>query len=293
MITEPGIYDAVAASRYHADPAPKPSLTKSIAHLLCTRSPAHAFAAHPQLNPDRKRVDAHKFDVGTAAHAMLLEGRDIVQVLGFDSWRTKDSQDARRAARKAGKIPLLEKDWEQVNAMVDAAVRQIAARHVSPPLLTKGKPERTLIWQDIGGVWCRARPDWLRDDYTAIDDLKTTSGSADPAQWARTRLWDIGADLQAAMYVRGVYRLTGVRPAFRLIIVETEPPYALSVISLAPDAYDLAVRKLDYALVKWQQCLESGEWPGYPTEIAYAELPGYLESQWMERTWQDDDAVMT
>jgi len=38
-----GIFE-YTADVYHADPCPKPSLSASIAHILCSQSPAHARA---------------------------------------------------------------------------------------------------------------------------------------------------------------------------------------------------------------------------------------------------------
>lgn len=277
----------LAAGDYHQDPAPEPSLNKTSAHLICTRSAAHAAAAHPRLNPDQHQADSSRFDVGIAAHAILLEGDDRTSTVHADSWRSKAAQDQRDEIRAAGRIPLLARDATSVQTMVRAVRRQLATRHDDPPLLADGKPEQTLLWRERD-VWCRARPDWLRTDHTAIDDLKTTSGSADPHQWARTRLWDIGADLQAAMYSRGVQALTGRWPLFRLIVVETEPPYALSVLSLSPSALELARRKLEHALAVWRQCLQTRSWPGYPPDLAYVELPGWLEGDWLQRTWTDE-----
>jgi PDDEXK-like domain of unknown function (DUF3799) len=285
-----GIF-ALDAKRYHADPCPEPSLSKSSAHLICSRSPKHAWLQHPRLNPDWEPVQRTHFDIGTAAHAILLEGDEtIVEIVDADSWRTNAAQEERTRIRRAGRIPLLAKDAGSVGGMVASVREQLAGRDDDPPLLTDGKPEQTLLWRDQG-VWCRARPDWLSDDRRAIDDLKTTSGSADPQQWARNRLWDIGADLQAALYCHGVRALAGIRPEFRLIVVETDPPHGLSVLTLAPSAMELAQRKLDYALATWRECLQSGDWPGYPREIAHVELPGWEESRWLERTWTEDQAA--
>jgi hypothetical protein len=50
VILTAGIHDTTAVD-YHADPCPEPSLSAHIAALLCARSPRHAWAAHPKLNP--------------------------------------------------------------------------------------------------------------------------------------------------------------------------------------------------------------------------------------------------
>jgi hypothetical protein len=277
---EPGIYSDVAEGDYHADPS-APSLSASIAKIMCNRSPLHAWERHPRLNPDYRPAEESKFDRGTAAHALLLEGSDRCAVIDADSWRTNAAKDERDAARAAGRVPLLAHEHEEACEMVEAVRRQLDALEVYPPLFTGGGPEQTLVW-DERGVRCRARLDWLRDDRQTIDDLKTTGGSADPREWARRRLWDMGADVQVAMNLRGVKALTAVEAAFRFVVVENQAPYGLSVVSLAPSALELANAKVDWALDTWRECIDTDTWPSYPTEVAYADVPPWEEMRWLE-----------
>ena len=270
---EPGIYSDVAEGDYHADCA-APSLSASIAKIMCNRSPLHAWERHPRLNPDYRPAEESKFDRGTAAHALLLEGSDRCAVIDADSWRTNAAKDERDAARAEGRVPLLAHEHEEACEMVEAIREQLYGLEVEPPLFTGGAAEQTLVW-DERGVRCRARLDWLRDDRQTIDDLKTTAGSAHPGEWSRRRMWDMGADIQARFYVRGVRALTGREPAFRFVVAETCSPYAISCVSLSPSAVALADAKIDHALELWKRCLERDEWPGYPAEVAYAEPPAW------------------
>jgi hypothetical protein len=176
---------------------------------------------------------------------------------------------------------MLVAQWDECRAMCDALRAQLAAHDADPPLFTDGAAEQTLVW-DEDGVVCRARPDWVRTDCRALDDLKTTSKSADPERYARA-LFSVGGDVQAAFYMRGVHKLTGKIPDFRWVTVETAAPYALSVIAPAPDVLELGHRKVEHAIAVWRQCLTSGEWPGYPTRICYANLPPWEEAKWLER----------
>ena len=274
----PGIY-TMPADQYHADPCPAPSLSSSIAHLLCQDSPAHARIAHPRLNPGGSADEAEHFDIGTAAHAILLEGDAAVTVIDAKDWRTNAAKDARDTARAAGKIPLLAKVWGDVQAMVAAARVQLDVHADGRAMFTAGTPEQTLLWCDEG-IWCRARVDWLRP--ANIDDYKTTSASANPEVLSRT-LFGHGWDIQAAFYLRGLKALTGAEAMFRFACQETYPPYALSVVTLGPDAMTLAEKKVIYALEHWRDCLRTNRWPGYPTRTAYATLPPWLEAAWLEK----------
>ena len=285
----PGIHDGIPAAVYHDASAmsEQPCLSAGICKLLIERSPLHAWTAHPRLNPNYRPIVSDRFDVGSVVHEMVLRGEDIAVVVeGFDDWRKKEARELRDSIRADGKIPLLAKDSENVHAM-DRAVRdRIAALDIDPPLFADGKPERTVVWEE-DGVMLKARLDWLRDDLRAVDDLKSTSATANPLQWCRRTLWTIGADLQVVMYRRAVKAVTGVVPDFRYVVVETSPPYALSVVSLAPSALEFAEAKLDRAIGLWRDCLAADSWPSYPREIAYAELPPWAESQW----WEMDAAM--
>lgn len=277
-----GILD-MPADQYHADQvADRPSLSSSIANLLCTATPLHAWTHHPKLNPDFVRTEEQKFDVGTAAHAVLLEGVNSVQVVDAADWRTKASQEARDQARAEGKVPLLAKQVKDLDAMVVAALDQLSNHGAQPELFAEGKAEQSLVWEEDGGVVCRARLDWLRDDHATIDDLKTTSRSANPEAYSRN-LFGVGGDVQAAFYIRGVERLTGQMPDFRWVVVETSPPYALSVIAPGPDILTIGRKKVEFALDVWRRCLATDTWPGYPTDVCYAELPSFEEARWLER----------
>jgi hypothetical protein len=295
LITEPGVYD-IPAAHYHADPCPEPSLSSSICKMLCLESAAHAFHAHPRLNPGASEEEAERFDIGTAAHALLLEGRTAIAIIDAKDYRTLDAKSQREAAYARGLTPLLAARWADVQAMV-ASAREQLQEHTdgAAAMFTNGQAERTLVWRD-GDVWCRARLDWLRVGSVAgvgvniadplarasIDDYKSTGATANPDAWTRSMFF-AGFDLQAAWYIRGLKALTGVEATFRFAVQETYPPYALSVIGLNPDALLLAEKKCLYALDKWREARASGKWTGYPRRTCYATLPPIHESWWLEK----------
>jgi hypothetical protein len=276
----PGIHDMTSDS-YHALATPTPALSSSIARILLASSPLHAWYAHPALNPAGVREEREAYDIGTAAHALLLEGSAArVVIVDAKDWRGKAAQEQRDAAYTEGKLPLLAAKWLDVQSMVAAARGQLAA-HERPTPLTAGQAEQTLVWQE-GDVWCKARLDWLHEGARYVDDYKTTSASANPETWCRN-VFPSGVAIQAAFYLRGVRTLLGYDAAFRFVVQETYPPYALSVVGLGPDALVLAEKKVIFALDLWRDCLARGEWPGYPTRTAYADLPPWEEASWIAR----------
>lgn len=281
----------IPAADYHADPCPEPSLSASCIKTLTTHSPAHARENHPRLNPLLVRDEDPKYDQGRAAHSLFLEGDGNVEVFIYDDWRSKAAKEARAEARAHGKTPMLGKHWDDVQAMVLALQAKLEASTLRPPLFMDGTPERTLVWQE-GDVWCRARLDWLRDDYAAIDDYKTTSASANPDAWTARTMWGIGADVQAAFYLRGLAAVSSsVSPQFRFVVQETFPPYESSVVSLSPSALALADAKVDAAIRTWRHCLTTDKWPGYQTQIAYAEPTAWMEAEWLVREGREEEAA--
>jgi hypothetical protein len=242
------------------------------------------------LNPRAVEEQDERFDIGSAAHALLLEGSSSIVVIEAKDFRTNAAKEARDQAYATGRTPLLAARWADVQAMVGCAREQLD-RHIDggAAMFRDGEPERTLIWiEQLTGdpesaVWCRARLDWLRPGVRpAIDDYKTTSASANPEAWTRS-LFFAGTDLQAAWYLRGLRVLTGIEATFRFAVQETFPPYALSVIGLAPDALMLAEKKCLYALDAWREARARGEWIGYPRRTCYATLPQAHEAWWLER----------
>ena len=160
MITAPGIYD-IPAAEYHADPCVEPSLSASVANVLLQKSPAHARLAQPRLYPGYEPEESDRFDLGTAAHALLLERDDsnIVWVAHND-WRTAAARTARIDARAQGKLPILSRYQGVLDQMVMLA-RQAVNDSPLAGIFERGKPERTLCWQDEG-IWCRAEwTGWL------------------------------------------------------------------------------------------------------------------------------------
>lgn len=280
VIYKPGIHEA-SADEYHGDPCPSPALSASIAAELVLKSPRHAWVAHPRLNPHYVREEKTIFDLGTAAHAYLLEGREAFEIIAADDWRAKDAREARDAARARGKVPLLADQASRVLAMCEAVNAQLDSFADPPRPFSGGKPERTIVWQE-GDIWCRSRLDYLHDDFLWIDDFKTTGASANPDIWTRSALYG-GPDIQAAFYLRGVKATTGKDARFRFVVAENFEPYACSVIELGPDALVIAEKKVRLAIELWTKALKEDNWPAYPTRTCYAALPPWEEARWLEK----------
>lgn len=282
---EPGIHPLPAA-QYHADPCPTPSLSNSIANILLTQSPLHARLAHPRLNPNYQPEESSRFDLGSAAHMMLLERRtDQIVIVNADDWRTKAAKEARDLARANGQTPVLARHYDLMNEMVAAAYGFIATTELSG-IFELGQAEQTVIWQE-GETWCRARPDLLSADRRIVVDYKTTE-NAEPEAFIR-QIGRMSYDLQAEWYVRGVKSVTGQEPVFVFLAQEISAPYACSLIALSNAYRAVGQSKVARALTMWMACTTSNKWPSYSTRIAYAEPRPWDLTQMEENEPNSDD----
>jgi hypothetical protein len=284
-IDKPGLYD-MPAEEYHADPAPVPSLSASIAARLLDETPLHASLAHPRLTAEPIEMESKAMDLGTAAHALVLEGRDVVIYVDAPDWRTAAAKTARDDARAAGKAPLLLKDKGQLEAM-HATLLDHLNEHGEGIFILPGKAEQALVWEE-DGTWFRSRLDWLRASLDFIADYKTTATTADPDGWQR-RLFDGGYDIQCAMNIRGLKAvraamgLPDVPVEFRFVVQEVTMPYAASVLALTPAAMAYANDRLDQAIEIWRECMATGKWPAYPTLTCYVDAPGWAQARHEDR----------
>ena len=280
-ITKPGVY-SISEAEYHADPCPEPSLSKSVGHTLLTRSPRHAWLQHPRLNPDYEPEVRATFDLGSAAHSMMLNSDAGLSVIEADDWRTKAAKAARDEAREAGLIPLLQKDYDKTALMVNAGRVQIVRHEDAGDAFKDGKPEQALVWKE-GDVWCRCLLDWLPDDPThRWYDYKTTDASAAPQDWGKRIAFDTGCDLQVAFYRRGIRAIFGIEnPAFAFVVQERKPPYALCVIELDRHTVEFADKKALEAIRRFGWCLENDFWPGYPRRTVTVDTPPWKEAEWL------------
>lgn len=282
------IFDMSAAD-YHGNTfANEPAISNSIIKTLLTQSPLHAWEKHPALNLDyRPEEPSAAFDLGTAVHSLFLENDTTgIVMLDFPDYRTKAAQEARDYARSLGQIPMLQKHWDEASAVVEAIRAGVSGIFADPRLFVGGRSEVTLVWEEDGLV-CKARPDFLHDDHSAIDDLKTSKRSSAPER-VTGRVFGMGYDIQAAWYARGLRAITGRECEFRFAFVEAWPPCAVSAYALSPAALTLANQKIDFALGLWRDCLKSNRWPGYPARLMHIEPPTYEETRMYEREYREE-----
>jgi hypothetical protein len=207
-------------------------------------------------------------------------GRPVACVEAGD-WRAKQAQETRDAIRADGAVPLLRRQYDQVQAMAAA----IAAHPVASLLLggLPGKAEQSAFWtDDATGIWCRARYDYLIDDQQSgrllIPDYKTAQ-SADPGRAARAA-YDFGYHIQAWWYADGALTL-GLADdvAFLLVFQEKDPPYLVTICQPDQEMLRAGEARARQARERYRDCTEAGAWPGHSGDVELISLPPWARNR--------------
>lgn len=285
-IDKPGLYPNMSAEVYHQDPWITPSLSSSLAKELLNRSPLHAWVASQRLNPDYEREDKGAFDLGTACHTLLMGDGPTIARLEFADRRTKAYKEAEAAARAEGKTPLLAADHDNALTMMDAVEAQLEMCG-RPNAYNRDAVDAVecSAFAVVDGTPCRARADALiypKDGRPGvIRDFKTIGGAsadASPAACSK-RIANLHYDLQAQHYVRtfeAAWEAHSGQPAkfvFELGLYETSNPYLGSFGELADEWADAAEERMAMARKRWNLCVETNTWPGYPATAVIFEPP--------------------
>ncbi|WP_246213597.1 PD-(D/E)XK nuclease-like domain-containing protein [Kitasatospora viridis] len=267
--------------QYHADPVPGGSLSSSGARKLLAPS-CPALFRHEQLHGQKPRK---VFDLGAAAHGLVLGAGPELARIDADEWRTAAVKAKVAAARERGAIPLRPAEYEQVQQMA-AALRQhpIASALFAPG---SGLPEQSLFWTDQAtGVWRRARLDWLPTPSSGrrliIPDYKTCA-SADPEAIAKSVL-TYGYHQQDPWYVDAV-RALGLgdeSTTFVFVFQEKSAPYLVNVVQLDAVSRRLGRKLNRKAISLYRDCVTADRWPGYSDGIEIVSLPAWAQKQLQE-----------
>lgn len=286
-IEQPGLYYDMTSDDYFKDCAPSPSLTQSLAKILLDKSPRHAWLASPKLNPRWEPHEDTKFNIGNAAHTMLIGRGKKLEIVEADDWRSNAAKAKRDAAHAEGYVAILSHQYGQAVAMSDAARRQLLNIDGCECMFLAGKGEVVAIAEDHG-IHLRTMMDWT-EGLTKITDFKTTDRSVAPhmvgslmasADWA----------VQAAMQERILDIINPENAGRRhhyFVAQETEEPYALTVSEMTEAEMTIGRQKVERAANIWRMCTASGFFPGYPNKILQPSSPGWAQVRWNERMLEE------
>jgi hypothetical protein len=269
---------------YFKDPCAVPSLSVSTARRLINESPAHGYLYHPRLGGNLTDV-TKAMDRGSLVDSLLLGGKGIEVIPGFDDWKKKEAQAKRDEARALGLVPCLEKEWE----IAMCAVEHIRQRLVEFGLdLADGSQQLAIEWTEKAGngaeVLCRGKLDNFSRSRALIWDLKIRDNVA-PTK-LETHMVDMAYDIQGAAYTSAIEKLYPEllgRVDFMDLFCEPNPPHCMTPMAFAGSMAELGRSKWARAVDIWEHCLRTNKWPGYVTTIYRAEAPVWAINREMEQ----------
>ena len=270
----PGLYDGIPMSEYLRIPGASNGLLRT----LRDKSPMHA--RYKMTHPDEP---TEAMRIGGATHTAVLEPDEWERryVRGVDlDLRTKAGKEAQAELEAGNPHAEILKPEAYDLALT---LREVVLAHPRARRLVEGKAERTMIWDDPEtGVRCRGRADLWSDVAPVIVDLKTTRDAAREA--FQRDIYTFGYYLQAVHYLNAASALGETRDHFVFIAIEKTPPYGVAVYDLDDDALMAGAEELRSLLMRWKQCEESGEWPGYDTRVTPISIPTWALRQVEGRT---------
>lgn len=267
------LIESMPEAEYHADPREVPSLSASIANVLLSKSPRHAYMAHPKLGGIGREATA-TMDRGSLMHRLVLGAGPPITCVEAEDWRTKAAREQRDEARAAGRIPVLALDLAQARDDAAEVRRQLAAAGI----VLDGMSEATALWDDATydgrPVACRGRVDHWHPQTATIYDLKTCR-SAHPVALQR-HILGYGYHIQRAAYVRAIETLLpelAGRVKFVFLFVELDPVVTVQPVRLSGSMRELGDRRWARAVDTWAQCLATDTWPSYADGIIEIDAP--------------------
>lgn len=253
-----GVVDGMPEAEYFAHPALSSSGARKLLPPSCP-----ALYRWERDNPAEPKKE---FDLGKAAHRMVLgEGPDFV-VVDHADWRTKDAKEKAAEARAASTTPILRHQYDELRAMAAALRAHPWASALFRP--GTGRSEVSLFARDEAtGVELRSRLDRLPHAVPGrrllVSDYKSAA-SAEPTHVSRA-LYNFGYAMQADFYLSMLARL-GLAPdgaAFLFVFQEKTAPYLVNVVQVDDESLAWANRRNRKAINIFRRCLDADRWPGW------------------------------
>lgn len=240
----------------------------------------HKSMAH-FYSPDKPPTPA--MESGIAFHSLVLEPelfeKNYVQGLACDK-RTTEGKEKWKLLQEAneGKHILKPDKYETLMRMKQSLDEhpRVAA------YFEEGLPEISIIWE-MRETGCKARVDWMIDGGEYIIDLKTTA-NASPEAFAKSCA-NYRYHVQDAWYSRGVEIVTGIKPVFVFIAVETIEPHSVAIYTLSDEAKDEGWMAADKDFRKYVDFLnlpkEEQKFLGYSPDALEITLPRWAFEELM------------
>lgn len=242
---------------------------------LVHRSPAHyAWSRKHPSDPTPAML------IGSAVHCASLEGYDEYNgryvVAPEINKRTKAGREEWKIFEQAnaGKTILTAEQHELVVGMATA----VTDNKIASALLASGLAEQACLFTDPDTkLACKSKIDFISHSHPGlVIDLKTAADASHDAFMRACKNYRYY--VQDAFYSHAA-TVCGVDvKAFLFVVVENKPPHEVAIYSLPDEAKYQGMMEFRRDLETYQRCLETGEWPGYPTEVQMLDWPFWCQN---------------
>jgi len=186
-----------------------------------------------------------------------------------------------KAQEDAGNDVMTEKEWETLNACVEA----VANDEMAAAILSEGFGE--VSWfstlelpSSRRTVRRKGRIDWASPGRRFLADVKKVSEDGGRREFWEANAWDRRYYVQAAYYLDGWNEQADAEnqvEKFIFIVVESEPPYLVSKfeIRVGDELYEAGRSQYLQDLETLMECKATGVWPGYLPGVQPMGMPGF------------------
>lgn len=273
---KPGIYDNLDIEKYHqADGLSNSSLS------LIEKNPLNFKNPGP-------RKSSTAFDVGSAAHKLILEKEDYWKavavapssVLNKAGGRSGKLYSEWAESFGAGKTILTQAESDSVTAMAESFDRP---QHKTAKALLNHKGaiyEQSMFFYHplFENLLCKVRPDIRIPDIKTVVDVKTCI-DASPEGFSKA-IANFAYHRQGAFYLDGVSCATGDEyQNFVFIAVEKTPPHSIGVYLACGEMIGAGRMRYEEALKTYLDCEAADFWPSYPDEVVEVALPYWAQKK--------------
>ena len=210
-----------------------------------------------------KDEDRPAYLVGRAAHALILEGREV-----YESQYAVGGPINPKTGAPYGPATKAFAEWsEQIGkdvlstdqaTLVEKMADSVRSHPLATELLSSGIAEG-VIRTEFGGLPCQGRFDWIAPEY-GIVDLKTS----DNLTWFESDARRYHYLHQLAFYRSLVSETTGQTLPVYLIAIEKREPFRCGVWLIGQDVLGAAERENRESIKRLRDCMANDRWPtGY------------------------------
>lgn len=235
------------------------------------KSPRLYFKKVSGLFADRKK-DTPAYLVGRAAHARILEGRDV-----YESRFALGGPINPKTGRPFGTSTKAFEEWAAVQGkpvlnldqaeLIEQLAAGVAMNDAAVDLLLYGRAEGVLR-TEYCGTPCQIRIDWTHP-HRGIVDLKT----CDDLDWFLADARRYRYMTQLAFYQAVLAEVISQFVPVYVVAVEKQEPYACGMWRATDGALAIARTENEAAIRRLQVCRQKEMWPTGYEEVRLLDIP--------------------